>query len=86
MTFLVTAGLRKDLLADKAEDPAYVEEKGIPVDYEYYFTNQLKKPVCDLLEPLVGNTDIFRPPQKTYKKFTMLDFFKKGEPEGETSV
>jgi DNA polymerase delta subunit 1 len=76
VSFLVTCGLKGDLLADKAEDPAYVQEKGIRVDYDYYFTNQLKRPVCDLLEPLVGQGDIFSPPQKKYKKFTMHDFFK----------
>jgi DNA polymerase delta subunit 1 len=76
VSFLVTCGLKGDLLADKAEDPAYVQEKGIRVDYDYYFTNQLKRPVCDLLEPLVGQGDIFSPPQKKYKRFTMHDFFK----------
>ena len=31
----------------------------MPIDYDYYFTNQLKKPVQDLLEPLVKADDIF---------------------------
>ena len=38
---------------EKAEDPAYVEEHNIPVDYHYYFLNKFLNPVCDLLEPLV---------------------------------
>jgi len=42
------------LLCDKAEDPSWVTEKKIPLDYVYYFEHQLVKPVCDLLEPLVG--------------------------------
>ena len=38
---------------EKAEDPVYVEEHNIPVDYHYYFLNKFLNPVCDLLEPLV---------------------------------
>ncbi len=42
------------LLCDKAEDPVWVTDNKIPLDYVYYFEHQLVKPVCDLLEPLVG--------------------------------
>jgi DNA polymerase delta subunit 1 len=42
------------LLCDKAEDPSWVTDNKIPLDYVYYFEHQLIKPVCDLLEPLVG--------------------------------
>lgn len=52
VSFLITKG--PGLLCDKAEDPAFVTEHGVPVDYAYYFDHQLQKPVCDLLEPLVG--------------------------------
>ncbi|NBX49276.1 hypothetical protein EBT25_04890, partial [bacterium] len=52
VAFLVTKG--PGLLCDKAEDPAWVAEKNIPIDYVYYFEHQMSKPVCDLLEPLVG--------------------------------
>lgn len=45
---------RESLLCDKAEDPAWAKEKSIILDYQYYFDHQMKKPVCDLLEPLVG--------------------------------
>jgi DNA polymerase delta subunit 1 len=44
---------------EKAEDPTWVEEKGLTIDYQYYFTNQFKKPVQDLLEPLVSADAIF---------------------------
>jgi len=44
---------------EKAEDPAWVQEKGLAIDYQYYFTNQFKKPVQDLLEPLVSADTIF---------------------------
>jgi DNA polymerase delta subunit 1 len=50
--FLIIKG--PGLLCDKAEDPAWVAENKLPLDYVYYFEHQLIKPVCDLLEPLVG--------------------------------
>jgi DNA polymerase delta subunit 1 len=40
---------------EKSEDPKYVEENNIPVDYLYYFENKFLNPVCDLLEPLFEN-------------------------------
>jgi len=46
---------------EKSEDPKYVEENNIPVDYHYYFVNKFLNPVCDLLEPLFDDPkqDIF---------------------------
>ena len=53
--FVIVTGSRDAKMYEKAEDPVWVRENPeIKVDYQYYFTNQLKKPVCDLLEPLVG--------------------------------
>jgi DNA polymerase delta subunit 1 len=76
---------------EKSEDPAWVAEHGIPVDYVYYFTQKFLKPICDLLEPLVENPkeEIFgelmslhKPSRKKKdvaptQKLTMLDFFKR---------
>ena len=44
---------------EKAEDPAWARDHNVPIDYQYYFTNQFKKPVQDLLEPLVSVAQIF---------------------------
>jgi DNA polymerase delta subunit 1 len=44
---------------EKAEDPTWARDHKIPLDYQYYFTNQFKKPVQDLLEPLVEADAIF---------------------------
>ena len=70
--FLILAGPGK--MFEKAEDPAWVKEKGLKIDFQYYFTNQFKKPVCDLLEPLVGS----RPEQAIFEPKTkhITDFFK----------
>ncbi len=61
-------------LFEKAEDPVWVRQNNIPLDYEYYFEHQLKKPVEDLLEPLVSRDTIFFTGQKNRK---ITDFFVK---------
>ena len=71
--FVIVEGSKNAKMYEKAEDPAWVAENGIKIDYQYYFTNQLKKPVCDLLEPLLGSETaniLFAP---KVKKIT--DFF-----------
>ena len=52
---LTKTGDPKAKAFEKSEDPNYVEEKGIPVDYHYYFLNKFLNPVCDLLDPLYEN-------------------------------
>ena len=58
---------------EKSEDPKYVEEHNIPIDYHYYFVNKFLNPVCDLLDPLFENTkqeifgeiiEQYKPPKK----------------------
>lgn len=43
------------LQADKAEDPDFVAEQGLPLDVLYYLEHQVMSPVCALLEVLVPN-------------------------------
>ena len=57
VAFVIVKGDGK--MFEKAEDPTWVLEKNLPLDYQYYFSNQFKKPVQDLLEPLVSAADIF---------------------------
>ena len=40
---------------EKSEDPKWVEDNNIPIDYLYYFENKFLNPVCDLLDPLFEN-------------------------------
>lgn len=61
-----------DRLFEKAEDPEWVVANNVKIDYEYYFEHQLKKPVEDLLEPLIDPNDIFT---KTKKNRKITEFF-----------
>jgi DNA polymerase delta subunit 1 len=84
---LINTGDPKAKAYEKSEDPAYVEEKKLPIDYHYYFINKFLRPVCDLVEPLVDNpkAEIFgeiiesHKPQKKNKK-------KKDPPPGQTTL
>jgi hypothetical protein len=46
---------------EKSEDPVWVKEHNLPIDYRYYFDKKYLNPICDLIEPLVENPkeDIF---------------------------
>ena len=57
--YVIVEGPKKARLYEKSEDPEYVRQNKIKLDYNYYFTNQLKNPVSDLLEPLIGDANIF---------------------------
>jgi DNA polymerase delta subunit 1 len=57
--YVIVEGPKKAKLYEKSEDPEFVRQNGIKLDYNYYFTNQLKNPICDLLEPLIGDATIF---------------------------
>jgi DNA polymerase elongation subunit (family B) len=62
---------------EKSEDPKYVLENNIPIDYHYYYLNKFLTPVSDLLEPLVPGakqeifgeiTNRYKPPRAKPKK------------------
>ena len=57
VSFVIVTGPGR--MFEKAEDPTWVRESGLTIDYRYYFLNQFKKPVLDLLEPLVSTGDVF---------------------------
>jgi len=79
---LVKTGDQKAKAFEKSEDPKYVAENNVPIDYEYYFMNKFINPVCDLLEPLFDDPkeEIFgelltkiKPKRRPKKKETPLD-------------
>lgn len=39
----------------KGEDPIYVLENCIPIDFKYYLENQLSKPLLRIFEPILGD-------------------------------
>ena len=41
---------RKILQGDRVEDPTYMKENGLDLDYEFYITNQIMNPVKQVLD------------------------------------
>ncbi|GMR62245.1 hypothetical protein PMAYCL1PPCAC_32440, partial [Pristionchus mayeri] len=39
----------------KAEDPVYVQDNNIPIDTQYYLTNQMAKPLARIFQPILGD-------------------------------
>ena len=60
--FIVT-NQKKPLQGDRIEHPDYVREQNIPIDYEYYITNQIQKPVQQIFDlvPNFNSQHLFMP-------------------------
>lgn len=52
--YVIVAGAKGTPAYEKAEDPIYVLENSLPIDYEYYLSNQLSKPLLRIFEPILG--------------------------------
>ena len=78
---ITDTGDSKAKMFEKSEDPVYVRDNNVPLDYQYYFTNKFMKPVCDVLEPLVEDpkTEIFGGvlPKKKKGQKKLTDYFTK---------
>jgi DNA polymerase elongation subunit (family B) len=46
--FVYIAGSKKDLQGDKIETPAFISANNLKIDYSFYITNQIMKPVQQL--------------------------------------
>ena len=53
--YVVIAGLKGAATYEKAEDPIYVLENSLPIDFKWYLTNQLSKPLTRIFEPIIEN-------------------------------
>ena len=58
--FIETENKKKKLLGDCVEDPKFITENNLTIDYAYYITNQIMKPLCELYGLQIENPkDIF---------------------------
>ena len=53
--FVVDDEIDNKLISAHAEDPQYVVDNGLQLDYLYYLNNQLMSPVTALLEVVVAD-------------------------------
>ena len=52
--YVIICGAKKEKIHERSEDPDYVVEKNLPIDFNYYLCHQLKKPLIRLFEPIMG--------------------------------
>lgn len=53
--YVITAAAKSAPAYAKAEDPIYVLENCVPIDFQYYLDNQLSKPLLRIFEPILGD-------------------------------
>mgnify|MGYP000152491036 CR=1 FL=1 len=51
---------KSTLQGDKIELPSYVKEHNLPIDYNFYITNQIMKPVCQIYALIVEDLKGFK--------------------------
>lgn len=63
---------KKCLQGDRIEHPDFIKKNNIPLDYEFYITNQIMKPVLQVygivVDQLRGNNMTFEKYEKLYQK------------------
>lgn len=52
--YVIIAGPKNQPAYQKSEDPLYVLENNIPIDTDYYLSNQISKPLLRIFEPILG--------------------------------
>lgn len=55
--YVIIAGTKGAQNFEKAEDPIYVLENNIPLDFKWYLSNQLEKPLKRIFEPIISNPE-----------------------------
>ncbi|XP_075212279.1 DNA polymerase delta 1, catalytic subunit isoform X2 [Lycorma delicatula] len=53
--YIIVAASKGTPAYQKAEDPIYVLENSIPIDFSYYLENQLSKPLLRIFSPILGD-------------------------------
>jgi len=56
----------------KSEDPLYVLERNIPIDFEYYLSNQLSKPLIRIFGPIMPNPESLLKGDHTLKQYKAM--------------
>lgn len=56
--YVIIKGAKDAKIYERAEDPLYVLENNIELDFNYYLENQLKKPLLRIFEPILTNASL----------------------------
>jgi DNA polymerase delta subunit 1 len=56
--YVIVKAANKATLHSKSEDPIYVLENSVPIDFQYYLENQLSKPLLRLFECILPDAKV----------------------------
>jgi len=56
VAYVVVKGTKGSKAYEKSEDPIYVLEHDIPIDFVYYIENQIKLPLIRIFEPIFNDS------------------------------
>jgi DNA polymerase delta subunit 1 len=56
VAYVVVKGAKGSKTYEKSEDPVYVLEHNIPIDFSYYIENQIKLPLVRIFEPIFSDS------------------------------
>lgn len=54
ISYVIIKGSKGQKIYEKSEDPLWVMEHNLPVDFEHYVEHQLKAPLTRIFEPVFG--------------------------------
>lgn len=58
VAYVIIKGAKGSKNYEKSEDPLYVLQNNLPIDYQYYLDNQIKQPLLRLLEPILKDPEV----------------------------
>jgi DNA polymerase elongation subunit (family B) len=76
-----------ELQGDRIESPEYIKANGLKLDYKYYLEHQIMKPVLQIFDLVIENSDeIFKAPIDEYERKrtgqrTIFEALRRGKPE-----
>ncbi len=55
--FVIVQEQKGAKICEQAEDPMYVLENNLPIDFDYYLDRQIKKPILNIFTPIIGEKE-----------------------------
>ena len=71
IAFAFIRNTKSKLQGDRIETPTYIDEKKLKIDYEYYITNQIMKPVQQVFALVLDKIPAFKRKMLTFNKYKM---------------
>lgn len=58
VAYVMVKGAHGSKNYEKSEDPLFVLQNNLPIDYDFYLNNQIKQPLIRLFEPILAKPEV----------------------------